>query len=895
MLIELQTTTTRFLTLFANKIRAQPVCLTDPITQPLPFCNGPWFIDHLKVPHGSITQLEPGTVQLQQPISFAIVLAEALPVSGPAQTVPCLEPQPTFNFNLQATVDGAGVPTLTVTYAGTSLPLPDLNSEVQGFLGNLAAPTSTPIPIDSIGEVFGTSLVATAAGIAVDPSGDRIAIRVEFEGGEPAGDWNSFFAGQFKAHDSTHDWSVFLSADLIEASIKSRLNNALQGPISTGTFELTSGPDVSYFDAVVLPVFFATFDGNAIDACQCFWGKIDLGVTINTAIELSVPEADTIQMDVYLSWDLNDLETVCCAFTAAVFWGFVGTELLDEGKINWGEFLAGVAGGATFTTVFNAFIGGAHGEAGKYVDFPGWQKIDEGDDGAHYVTSVTNSDQLNQFGLTMTGLLALPDGVSFGGTQVTPNDLKEPRLKLEYSQFEWVLDECGTKTMLAEAGCYFLNFGFLPIHACKVEILSADPLHQFAPFLQWGDSGAGFSIPYAALVPDYFANPYPCQLRIITNGGVRVITFDPIPFISQEEVEAGEMKAMLEYPIKCKEYLAEDPFWNGGRFNPKWAPDPPWERVVQQWHAIVQGLTPGEKLTVATQGAPIAEIIANGDGHVELVANVPAQRGEQGLIELKRERGKPIAERKSVMIKQVPLQPLGKLSIGGRPLDICLVATAGGPTLALATTRGVSQYNVSMPGYGRRTAFRPVAGVRGLLSWGGQMITWGEHGLVGLGSAVTTPFDAPISAAAADDRLLLLSEERLSVLEREDRRFVRHDRVEGQHMALSHGVLATAAVGLITLYDARSFAQLGHIKLRDATALMPARFAGAKAAFFVANRVEGGSLVALWRRGDVSETARYFKTPILFKAATVASRLAAIETDGTVGIYGVGSAVTIQR
>jgi hypothetical protein len=896
MLIELQTTTARFLTMFANKIRLQPFCLTDPVAKPLPFCPGPWFIDHVTVPEGSIVQLSPGTVQLQQPISLNIVLASALAASGPAETAPCLNPQPNFNFNLNATVDDTGIPLLNVSYAGSSLPLPDLEADVQDVLGNLTTPASTPLPLDAISSMFGTNLVAIKAGIAADPTGQRVAIRVEFAGGGAMADWGAFFAGQFKAHDPAHDWSVFVSADLIEQSIDSRMNKALEKPIADGTFTLDSGPDVSYLGIPVVPIFSAAFSGEAVDACQCLWGKIDLGVDISATIALSVPQADTLQMDLFVNWDLDDWEVACCAFTAAVFWGFVGTELLDEGKIDWGEFLAGIAGGATFTTVFNAVIGAAHGEAGKQVDFPGWQKIDEDDDGFHYRSSVTNSAALTPLGLTMTGLLALPDGVSFGGTQTSPMVIKEARLKLEYSQFEWVLDECGARTMVAMAWASFIDLGMAPIHACTVEILSDDPLNQFGPFLKWADDGLAFRITYASINPDYFANPYPCQVRVITNGGVRIISFKPIPYISKEDVQTAEKKALIEYPLKCKEYLESDQFWKpGGRFNPHWAPDPPWERLVQQWHAIVQGLAPGETLTVQSRGAPVAEISANSRGVLEFAASVAARRGEQGLLELQRERSARGVERNSVLIKQVPLRPLGTLPAGGRPIALSLLNRPSGPAVALATSEGLALHSLLLPGYSRLMALRLVTGLRGLIFFGGSVIGWGDQGIVALGNTIVPPFEAPISGAAADGRLLLLSQQELHVFERGGRSFIRRDQVQGERLALGHGVLAAADSNAVTLYDAHSFRLIGRIEIRNTAALKPAHFAGARAAFFVSDRDHGGSLVALSERGEISVAGRYFQAPLPFTATRLASRLAVIEAGRTVELYGAGASISFER
>jgi hypothetical protein len=894
MFIEFQTTTQQLLTEFANRVRVASFCLTTPIADAIGPCGGPWLIDHIEVPTGSLSQFSDGVIELDQPITVHLVNVPQLAASGPAATAPCLKPAPSLKFHLEASVDDDGVPSMTVSYVGLFAPALGEESmqQIEGMLGGLLTPVSTKFDLGVISQILGTPVTATAAGIAVNQAGDRIATRIQLAGGGGAGNWDSFFSGQFKPHKSDHDWSVFLSVDLLTASIKTRMLASLQEPIEDDKFSLDSGPNTVYLPVPAKPTFLTTFSGEAIDACVCLWGEIDLDVDITGKIEMSVPEENSVEMDLKISWNLDDLEAFCCAFTAGIFWGFVGTNLLNEGEINWGEFLLGFGGGATLPVAFSAFIGVAHDTAGEQMAMPGWKKISD----THYqmkINDIDFSDLGSDF--TMNGVFAAADGVAFGGTQGSIATLKTPVLHATVDQTGWqIRDPCGSPGMTASAAVQFLPTAFdqLPLHACEVKYVSDGPFGQFKDeYLGWSDAGAAIAIPYGAVVSEYAADPYPCQIMAITNGGVRVITFDPIPAITQQEVDTAVQMAILAQPVKCHEYLAEDDFWKGGKFNPLWAPDPFWDRLIQHWNVVIEGLDPGENLVVTDKEShPLAEITATAKGGAELVASVRADRGSDGGIILQREGGRANGRRGNVLIQQTPVQSLGKITAGGSAVDLSALSSS---TIAVATSQGLAVYDLSAPRASQLLGFRSVARLRGVLSWQGLALGWGDGGLVSVAGDFERRNGGPVQAAAAGSRLFLLGEEGLEVYERGQSPTL-HSGVQGDKLALGGGVLAAASQHALVFHDARSLRELGGVDLRGVDLLDSVRFASARAAFYAGDH-ERGTIYTISREHETSEAARYFRLPLLIGAKRVGNRLAKIDVNGRVEVYATEQSSSLER
>jgi hypothetical protein len=876
MLIEFQLNSTGFLTAFRNQLKLIPACLPQPLDLNFGDCNGWSLLDHVHFSDGTtLVKTANGDLEIHQPVELFFVSVDGLEAHGVNPTPPCFNPTLTLIFDLTLALFN-NIPSICLNYDEVTAPgLTDEDEQlINDILSGLVAQECNAIDLGPLSDLLGGPVTLLGAGLSASDSLDRLAIRLEVVSSGSSQEWSDFFAGKLLPNPLSKDWSLFLDKRLVEDGIQQRFLAALE---ASDKFSLDSGPDCHYNPVAAVPMFSVSFSGEAIDACVCLWGQIDLNVDMFPLIVLSVPEENAIQLDLELLWGLNDAEVVCCAFTAGMFWFFIGTQLLQEEKINWGEFLGGLGMPVSFT----ATLLGAHDLVGEQAELPPeWQPI--GSSGTKYRLR----QELN-FGnvlgdITLDSVHGLTAGPVLGGSIGAVADLQDPKLLLftQFAEFTWeIVDPCADVLVLATRASVTLSnvnpspgTPQVPIFVCDVQVIEgSDPANQFAPHLQWSNSGISISLTTDQLTLSYKVAPYACRLRIVTNGGVRIISIPPIPILTDAEIQEHLDEATAKQVIDCKDDLAfGHDFWKGSKYNPKWGPYPPdAEAFLQLWDVVLTGLVPSETVSLELlQGDLVATGRASGRGTVQMSALVRAGGEEgDGGIALLRAVGDPGSRspEQTITLKQVALSERGLLTAAAP-----VVALRGGrfkraPTIAFITTHGFYVYDLLIPGFSRLVHHEAEAGLRGILGWHGGFLVWGERGLrLAGGNSVTPVVPGPIlDVVIGGARIYVLTPERLALYDRSFREIGSLSVRGGTHLAFSHTTLVVTEGNLIQFYEASSSAQLerkASHEITDLVAIESAPLAASHDAFF-ARKTSGGLVLALSGPNEVVEAVRFDQLP----------------------------------
>lgn len=195
-------------------------------------------------------------------------------------------------------------------------------AQINSVVAAQIPPTSRVIDVHALQSVMGgMSMKVTNAGATTNDNGELLAVRIEINGdGKQISEWTEFFNHYQSKLPSGHDWSLLIDQQLLRKSISAQVQAGLSG--SSAQFALRSGINTSWIPWA--SSFNVTFSGEAINACTCLWGEIDVDVDVTNSLALSVPGRDTLRLRLHLDYDLNDLEVFCCILTATLFWPIVG-------------------------------------------------------------------------------------------------------------------------------------------------------------------------------------------------------------------------------------------------------------------------------------------------------------------------------------------------------------------------------------------------------------------------------------------------------------------------------------------------------------------------------------------------------------------------------------------
>jgi hypothetical protein len=588
------------------------------------------------------------------------------------------------------------------------------------------------------------------AGMSVDSTLSRIAFRAEVGSGTPFDPdaWQSFFNGNVPDRLQGADWALFLDHDIIEDIVAAPVQKGVEQHPSSD-FELVTGFGSFYSNPAPNRAHVqVTFSGNVSAGPCTVWTDI----FIDTDITVGAPNSLTVDMNI--SWNT---ETTLCTVTIGILGAAIGliTDLVLP-------FLSAVINPIT------GFLGAV--AAALYIEntqgpprqsLPNCNQLSD----THYLcTQSMPLNQTTQFGtLGFNSLAALQDGVALLG-QLQPAALATATIKPSFSNFTvgGPIISCGEisghevndflkdppKYVRFDAGVSLDNGGTAPLYLCSASVVN-DPLGIFpqsalSVVSQQAPIELQIEIPYPT--EQYFNAPYPCQILVSTNGGIRLVSIPAPTPLTQQEITAVANGIATQVGL-CNE-LVDGWFRLFHQFNPIWSVDPPpGETVEHYWDFEIIGLAPGETATlVGTQEETLVTATAQtGEAvHLNAVVAPVAAGGEIKLIHGAGPSGAaPGAHTSSAATASAPhgiattqqlIIELADIPLTRPALRIGTAYLEGAQSIFVTFTEGLSAYDLSRPTKPRLVNSWQVPGLGGAISRRGELLAFGDDGFVILSS-----------------------------------------------------------------------------------------------------------------------------------------------------------------
>lgn len=734
MLLEFQLSSDTLGRIVRNLLHNIDLC----VKEPFDFQNMPLMVDRILVLPETILRRAPATFQinvndspltldgcskavLAQPLQFNLVPVSSLKTNGENPTPPILSPQLTILIDITASV-AKGEASLQFSFNSIDFEATkpdavkallendkknnghiedDIESRVSARVPTITQKIDVVKNLQSVPILKGIPLAITNAGVTASEDGNRLLLRVEVNGAkQQALDWQAFYTTYNRNMVGDGNWAMLIDKGIIIPTIKNMISASLAD--AKDSFSLDGGIDVSWTPSVG-PIFEIAFSGEVIDACTCAWQEQDVDVDVSSTLVLEAGSSDTLYMGVNTTYDANDAEVACCALTASAFWPVVGLIYLgkDDGGLNFGTYLLGYVLspiGFTFMAVCQ-FAGDK--SITDYLSLPGeCTKNDDEMFSCHWPFKLN----MGAFGGTyhLTKVSAEKEGPVLSGTTAGITDLSDPELAIKsMGQFAWNLGgSCSTgfaPQLTAHLLYYNVGFGTI-FKICDVSVLEADdPQHVFK-VVKVGTYGATVR---AVLSSAYLANPYPCNLQIVSNGGVRIITLPPPKDITEQE------KTKLQDDLSTAKKLCYAVSITVPKTIIKWMQPDPSEPITidnaQIWQVVVAELTNGESVDLLVHDRVMASAIAGGRGvaHVSFWSDGQEYHDEIAL-QLNAPGSRPASTERDVRgrhvsVKQTQLILQSRIGFAGDFEDMAFVKNEGRTLLSIRTSEREVQYDVSIP------------------------------------------------------------------------------------------------------------------------------------------------------------------------------------------------------
>ncbi|HTP11241.1 MAG TPA: hypothetical protein VMP08_23460 [Anaerolineae bacterium] len=915
MFIEFQIDAAKFLTRFSRDIATANLCITD--TFQLPGQSDTFLLDHLVVEQAFL-QNSSGVIEVGQPIELYLTNLSELNTSQSNPPV-SLAYRITLFFLLNI-ITKNDTPNFNVTFVSVNpgaLPV-DEPTLFHLLESQLPANKLAPIDLKAINHLVGETMILVNAGVGMKSDASLLAIRLEVDAtdlGSHAA-WDQFKMGAIDNHLLNMEWSLLLDGRLIAAPVTQIFVNAMSKAEQADKWNPKSDPFGWWDPLANIPRVTVSFSGEVPDACQCFLWSENISLDVTAEVVLSVPAADKLRSVTQISYDVTDeFDLFCCEFTTALAWWFFGANYLQKGKINWGEYLGGLA-------LSEGVFWGAVFEAGnmKLKDLGGLNlpsECNESSDGnaitCTQAVSFPSNPVMGQ--LTLDTIWGLPDGPVLAGMLGTVFDPTPPVLAaIDVKPFTWSLvDSCDPNSgFQASALILIENNGGLPLHICQTPTVlddkrQPDPLHQFQPFLTYKKTidvgGVGeirIVIPEKQVKSAYLKKPYNCNVLIQSDGGARLITIPLLMLLSAEEKQ--KMQVAAEVNPQCLGL----PIWRAGTWNPKWAVDPgPEGKVVEHlWQFIVAGLDATDQIGVhdahaqllaaATPQAGVVQLSAlttplTGGSELAITRSARAPATEQ-LAHTARSKGKASKQYQDhvVMMKQVALMQQAEVQLKAACRHLAADRLEGHPSLFVTTTSGLSVYDLTVPSAPEMIHQLNRSGLAGVMLLGKNLLAWGDRGLELLlrdlpsSARDTRPAKGKgvIKVVRSTSYLYALTNTSVDVYDRHLQK-AGHVSISGaEHIAVTGRVLVVGDRRGLWLYDLSrppSPRKLAFHAVKAVTDLSVPHTSAGQNLIFVGSA--GGGGVFDLSDGGLTEITRYASVPWFVRAVETGKTLVRLKPD----------------
>ncbi|HEV2034692.1 MAG TPA: hypothetical protein VGU71_10945 [Candidatus Dormibacteraeota bacterium] len=697
---------------------------------------GPPIVLGVPDSNGAITNVPCNSLRLTQGLTVFVAktvdLTAANGAAAPTQSLP-LFPKFTFSFDHQPTGDF-----LTVSYDSLGPFLaPGIDpTQVDTALRTKFKPVGSQVNLTKALASLGTVPQTVWAGIAASAEFDRVELRLELQagGGKGSSDiasWQRFYQQQ-DLDDLVQgdDWALLVDKDLLIAGALGQVKDSVS---KDSSFHLVSGPDVSWNPGT--PGLNITFNGDALNACQCFWGTQDVNVDISIDVALSV-ENNQLRQDLHLNHDTNQSELFCCELTAVLFWPVIGAKMVADGHLSLSDFILGIELGPAFI-----FLGAIATAANKATPFtPGADCTKDPHDENHItcraalsLNPTPDSCNPNDDVRLLQAVRGVNSGLILAGSY-QDRQLKPPIVAANVTQFAWAMPgvNCSGEVVggfvaqaLVEVSRSSGDFDFWFCDAVSVGPNAA----EFAPFVSVDFDYCPMGAHVRVNAPSYIADP--CSILVTTSGGARLVTFDPMPELTQQMID-DYVRAAKQWRLEnC--YTKVDDWWKyTHRFNPKWAVDPyvgesPGERL---WLVAAGELRPGDSIHLM---GPQDQSLAIGHASSAGTLTVSAITDQLTLVReaAGHSSGQPTqAKQYRLSIKQVQLVERSVLELGAPALSIRGDRIDGEATICVVTEEGLQVWTIDRLGGARLNREVQVSGLIGVLADASTFVAWTRDGSV---------------------------------------------------------------------------------------------------------------------------------------------------------------------
>jgi hypothetical protein len=715
MFIEFQFNATKYARLIRNRIRERKMCYGEKIA----LSNGSEvMIDRIEVVsstviskqphihlvwHGANQHAIPGQIiVLTQPVRLHVVSYSQLIVNDIAATNPIQQPQIDVVLHLSAFTNDKGKAFLKTEFNHIDFgPLSDqipanVKSQIQSELTSVMPSGNTQINLGDLKDLMkGVDFKVSNAGLTANNSGQIFFLRVELNGASnPVNDWDNFYNSGLTDRRGGRDWAILLDQSLLKQSIKANITTTLEE--KEDKFKKEGNVSVSY--SASGPKFTVQFSGEVIDACTCLWGELDVDTDVTSTVKLSVPSANTLRTRVETSYDASDIDTLCCAMTAATFWPVVGIIYMSNEKINFGEYVLGWVGGPLGVLIASLVEAGSQGTS-QYVGNLGGTCTKVND------TVVQCDDTLSfdsiSFGaeFTATHINGIAHGPVLSGSMQVPADQGMPSIQnIVKSEFSWKLSGSCSKGYHPKlsAAIRFAK-GFNPkTRLCGVSI-DHDPALMFATMNVKNETNEVLIDINPLFVKDnYAANPYDCVVRMVTTGGIRVINLGQPEDMTDEQKNNFQLQG-IKAKVNCIKAINKLP----KALEVFWLVDPPpFDKVAQIWQIVVSGMKAGENAAlIAGRGQILTSIQPNSHGAAHLSVLLDGKSVAEKLTLQVDGSAQTLNSRnaRSLSVKQISLIEQASIPFGREPDFISFAGSFDKPVLELYRAGSLTTVDLTVP------------------------------------------------------------------------------------------------------------------------------------------------------------------------------------------------------
>lgn len=587
------------------------------------------------------TSFQLPVMQLRQQVAIRRVKVADLLANGPAPS-PHVTPELilTVVFNVwittaSTTVSASNQVLLHAQYDSVDfgifadlIPAP-LRTGLQARLAGLALPVSV-IDLGFLAKYTGGTAAAYNAGIACNGDGSMVTLRIELAK-------NGDFTPTFYTEDADNllqgaEWAICLDSRLLTAPLAKRIHDEL---LTTPNVRIDQAPSATWHPAG--PSVVVSTQIEAVDACPFFVDDLDMDVAANLSLTFARAPSGALRTRFTMQAGPSDpLEVIACAATASTMWPVIGVALTDKYDLDVGVYFGGLLM-PPLARMLAMML---------FITSP---PIPVSEGSSDHCTKIGDADyQCDEpWNVTLPGLGGNLDlqavrgigrGLVLAGRIDQPLPPPEPRiLDVVVQPFRWQLEgQCRKPwNIVSKAEIFVAQVPGVRIwSACK-----ANDVHD-----EFDVSIADQTITVRPrFKPAYVQAPYPLQLRLLTDKGVRTLTLAPPPAITRRQRRQLQI-ARNRAIASC--YSWEKTFTRLERL--QWLVDPPPTAVdiVQGWQLAISGL-------------PVDSVLEIGAGRRRLMTARPSLRGvvhatlftgERGLVPAltlrvvgATERGRPAA------------------------------------------------------------------------------------------------------------------------------------------------------------------------------------------------------------------------------------------------------------